>query len=205
MTYTLFHSPGACSLVPHVVLREAGLPFELVRVDLGRKAVAQDGIDWLALNPKGYVPALRLPSGELLTEAAVMVQYLADQVPEKKLAPPLGTFERVRFAETIHFMASELHKGMSPFYNPKANDEFKASLLDRLTKRFGILDELVGARSYLYGDAFTVADAYALFVLRQWKRNVKTDWPGAHLAGYYARLVERPSVQAMAAAEHIEL
>jgi glutathione S-transferase len=203
VTYTLFYTPGTCSLVPDIVLREAGLPLALVRVDLGKRTASEG--DWLAINPKGYVPALRLPNGELLTETAVMVQYLADQVPEKKLAPELGTFERVRFDEMLAFITTELHKGMSPIYSPKATDDFKASLIERLTKRYAILGEMVGDKTWLTGDTFTIADAYATFVLRQWKRFVKLPHPSPHLASYHARLTSRPSAIAAAAAEQTEL
>jgi glutathione S-transferase len=203
MTYTLYYSPGACSTSPHVALREAGLPFELVRVDLGKKTYGE-GADFLAVNPKGYVPALRLPDGHVLTENAVMIQFIADQVPDKKLAPPAGTFERLRFAEMLVFIATELHKGLSPLYNPKASDELKASIKDRLGKRFAYLGEQVGTKTYLYGDGFTVADGYLFYCLRGWKRIAKEPFPGAYLDGYYARLIERPSVQAVLDAEKLE-
>src|SRR5512143_3436170 len=116
MTFTLFYTPGACPLSPHIALREAGLPFELVKVDLRAKKLAS-GEDFTAINPKGYVPALKLPNGELLTEGQVMLQYIADQVPAKKLAPPAGTMDRYRLLEQLNFIATELHKGVSPLYN----------------------------------------------------------------------------------------
>ena len=140
MTITLFYSPGACSISPHIALRESGLAFEIVRVDLGKKTYGPDGADYLKVCPKGYVPAVRLSDGQMLTENAVMIQYIADLVPEKHLATAAGTFERVRFAELLNFIATELHKGMSPMYNAKAGEEYKAFLEDRLTKRFLVLD-----------------------------------------------------------------
>jgi glutathione S-transferase len=200
MSYGLFYSPGACSFVPHVVLRELGLPFELSRVDLGNRTG-----DWMATNPKGYVPALRLPDGALLTETAVMIQYLAERAPEKKLSPAYGSWERVRFDETIVFITTELHKGMSPIYNPKAGPEFKASLTDRLTKRFAILGEMIAKTGHPFGDAYTFADPYAFWVLRQWKRNIQTPWPHASLADFYAKTLERPAVKAAVEAERIEV
>lgn len=191
--YTLYFSPGACSINPHVVLREAGLPFELVRVDLRAKKTA-DGGDYLAVNPKGYVPALRLPDGHILTENAVMVQYLADLVPEKKLAPPPGTFERLRLAESLVFLATELHKGMSPFYNPLAGPEFRSSLAERLGLRWAYLAKCVGDKTYLFGDDFTVADSYAFYLMRAWQRVHHQSLPPV-LEAYYARLSERPTIR----------
>ena len=201
MSYTLYWAPHTCSLSPHIVLREAELPFELVRVDLRTKKLVPDG-DWLAINPKGYVPALRLPDGQVLTEGAVMVQYLADVAPAKKLAPPNGTMERVRLQEWLHFIATELHKGMSPLYNPLANDEFKKALKEqRLVGRWTTLAEGIGDKPYLTGD-FTIADAYAFYVLRAWRYAQKESlerWPT--LTAYYDRIAARPAVAAALEAE----
>ena len=204
MTYTLYYAPGACSLSPSIALREAGLPFDLVRVDLRAKKTAS-GDDYLAIMPKGYVPALRLPDGQLLTEGAVMVQYIADQKPEAQLAPPAGTMARYRLMEWLNFIATELHKGMSPLYNPTANEEFKKSLKERLAGRWSVLASALRTTPYLMGDHFTVADGYACYVLRAWQRFLKEDlarWP--ELADYYARLVARPTVAAALAAEGLE-
>ncbi len=201
MTYTLFYSPGACSLSPHSALREAGLPFELVKVDLRAKKTAA-GDDFLAINPKGYVPALRLPSGDVLTEGAVMVQYIADQVPAKKLAPPYGTMERYRLMEWLNFIATELHKAQSPFYNPKATPELKEAMGERMALRWTRLAEAVKTKPWLMGDQYTVADGYAAYVLRSWQRFVGRDisaWP--ELVAYSQRLVERPSIAASLEAE----
>lgn len=190
--HTLYFTPGACSINPHIVLRELGIPFELVKVDLRAKKNA-DGSDYLAVNPKGYVPALRLPDGNVLTENAVMVQYLADLAPEKKLAPAQGSLERLRLAEALVFLATELHKGMSPLYNPAASAEFRASLIERLGLRWSYLASCVGDKPYLFGD-FTVADSYAFYVMRAWQRVHKQTLP-AGLEAYYARLAERPTVK----------
>jgi glutathione S-transferase len=202
MTYTLYYAPGACSLSPHSALREAELPFELVKVDLRAKKTAA-GDDYLAISPKGYVPTLRLPNGQILTEGAVMVQYIADQVPDKHLAPALGTMERYRLMEWLNFIATELHKAMSPFYNQFATDELKRSLAERFALRWARLDEAVADRPWLMG-AYSVADGYAAYVLRAWQRSAKQDlsrWPG--LVAYYERLVARPSIAASLAAEGI--
>lgn len=199
--YTLYYTPGACSLSPNIVLREAGLPFEPARVDLRTKQVAGGG-DWLPINPKGYVPMLRLPDGQMLGEGAVMIQYLADQVPEKRLAPANGTFERVRMQELLHFIATELHKGMSPLYNALAGDAYKDQVKQRLGGKWALLAEQLRGKQYLFGDTFTIADAYAFYVLRAWLRAHKQDlarWP--ELADYYARLSTRPSVADALAAE----
>lgn len=196
---TLFHTPGACSINPHIALREAGLPFQLVKVDLRAKTY-EGGGDYLAINPKGYVPALRLESGEVLTENVVMVQYIADLAPAAKLAPPVGTMERLRLAEALVFISTELHKGMSPFYNPLVTGELKASLLQRLGLRWAYLEQCVGDKRYLFGEGFTVADSYAFYVLRAWQRVHKQE-VGPGLAAYYARLLDRPSVQQALAAE----
>ncbi len=204
MAYTLYYSPGACSLSPHSALREAELPFELVKVDLrGKKTAAGD--DYLAINPKGYVPALRLPDGNVLTEGAVMVQYIADQVPQKKLAAPYGTLERYRLMEWLNFIATELHKAMGPFYNPHANAEYKQSLAERMALRWARLGEAVKSQPWVMGERYTVADGYAAYVLRAWQKFAKQDisrWP--ELAAYYQRLVTHPSSAASRAAEGLE-
>src|SRR3954471_8881269 len=122
MAFKLYYSPGACSLSPHIALREAGLPFDLVKVDLTAKKLSDGGKDSLGVTSKGYVPALQLDSGDVITEGAIIVQYIADQKPQSKLAPPSGTLERVRLNEWLHFIATELHKGFGPINNPKSND-----------------------------------------------------------------------------------
>jgi glutathione S-transferase len=203
--YTLYYAPGACSISPQIALREAGLPFKLERVDLRAKKLP-DGGDWLAINPKGYVPALKLPNGEVLTEGAIMVQYIADQVPDKGLAPKHGTTERLRMAEWLHYIATELHKGMSPLYNPIAGDDYKKQLkTERLASRWGILANHLRDKQFIMGDRFTVADGYAFYVLRAWQHSAKEDlakWP--ELQAYYTRLAARPSIAASLEAEGLK-
>ncbi|HEV7557673.1 MAG TPA: glutathione transferase GstA [Kofleriaceae bacterium] len=201
--YTLYYAPSACSISPHIALREAGLPFQLDKVDLRNKKLASGG-DWLAINPKGYVPALRLPSGEILTEGAVMVQYIADQAPASGLAPPNGTMERVRLQEWLHFIATELHKGMSPFYNALAGEDYRKQLEERLAGRWALFASALHGKPFVMGDHFTIVDGYAFYVLRAWQHSVKKDlarWP--ELVDYYARLSVRPSVAASLDAEGI--
>lgn len=192
----LYYSPGACSISPHIALREAQLPFELVKVDLGAKTVSS-GEDYRAINPKGYVPALIMENGELLTEGAIIVLYIADQKPGAKLAPPQGTIERYRLQEKLHFLATELHKASSPLYNPKATPEFKESIKERLALRLGTLSNILQQQQYLMGEQFTVADGYAYYCLRSLRKLMDTDlsaWP--NLQQYFARLSERPAVKA---------
>ncbi len=196
----LYYKAGACSLSPHIVLREAGLDFELERVDLASKKTGSGG-DYFGVNPKGYVPALALDDGQLLTEGPAIVQYLADLVPEKRLAPPAGTMERVRLQEWLNFIATELHKGFSPLYNPRAPEEWKGVARELLAKRIALVAERLAGRDYLMGDAFTVADAY-LFTVLNWAAFAKVDlspWPV--LGAYQARVAARPAVRAALLAE----
>ena len=196
----LYHKAGACSLSPHIVLREAGLAFELERVDLASKKTGSGG-DYFGVNPKGYVPALALDDGQLLTEGPAIVQYLADLVPGKRLAPPAGTMERVRLQEWLNFIATELHKGFSPLYNPRAPEEWKSVARELLAKRIALVAERLTGRDYLMGDAFTVADAY-LFTVLNWAAFAKVDlspWPV--LGAYQARVAARPAVRAALLAE----
>ncbi|HEX4340837.1 MAG TPA: glutathione transferase GstA [Polyangiaceae bacterium] len=198
--FKLFYAPNACSLSPHVALREAELPFELEKVDFMRGKRLASGADLMSVNPKGYVPAMLLDDGQLLTEGAVMVQYIADLAPAKKLAPPQGSFERVRLQEWLNFIATELHKGFSPLFSPVANEEYKTAVKEKLAHRFSLLATGLGDQPWLTGQTFTVADGYALYVMRTWVRVVKTELPGG-LPAYLERIQERPSVQAALAAE----
>ena len=196
----LYYKAGACSLSPHIVLREAGLAFELERVDLASKKTGSGG-DYFGVNPKGYVPALALDDGQLLTEGPAIVQYLADLVPEKRLAPPAGTMARTRLQEWLNFIATELHKGFSPLYNPRAPEEWKAVARELLAKRIALVAERLAGRDYLMEDAFTVADAY-LFTVLNWAAFAKVDlspWPV--LGAYQARVAARPAVRAALLAE----
>jgi glutathione S-transferase len=169
----LFYSPGACSLSPHIVATEAGIPLELVKVDLKTKTVRKEGDFW-DINPKGYVPALQLDSGEVLTEGPAIVQYLADQRPEAGLAPANGTFERVRVQELLSYITSEIHKTYSPLFNPAILPEVREERLAYLHKRYALLEKQLEGQKYFFGDRFTVADAY-LFVVTTWARDVKFD------------------------------
>ena len=200
--FRLYFSPGSCSLSPHIALREAELPFELVRVDFARGRATADGKHLADVNPKNYVPVLQLPNGELLTEGAVMVQYIADQVPDKLLAPPSGSFERVRLQEWLNFLATELHKGFSPLYSPDAGEPYKEAVKRRIELRMDHLAMAVSDRAFLVGERFTVADGYALYNLRAFRRHVRPELPGP-LTAYYDRIVARPAVQAAFAAEGI--
>ncbi len=189
----LYYSPGACSLAPHIALREAGLPFTLEKVDLRAKQT-EHGADFTAINPKGYVPALELDDGSLLTEAGVMLQYIADQAPASELAPAFGTMARYHLMETIHFIATELHKSAGALFNPAAPEEWRQVVHGLLGRRFGFIENRLGDRPYIEGAQFTVADAY-LFTILSWSRPLKIDltpWPG--LSAYVARIGSRPKV-----------
>lgn len=200
----LYFTPGACSLSPHIALRELALSFELEAVDLRTKKT-QSGGDFLAINPKGYIPALILNDGSLLTEGAIIVQYLADLRPDARLAPAQGTFERVRLQEWLHFIATELHKGFGPINHPKANDELKSVWKERLASRFAILATAVEKSPFVLGEQFTVADGYAYYVLRNWRKLTGPDFAGSHaLKRYYESIAGRSSVRAALSAEGIE-
>jgi glutathione S-transferase len=196
----LYYSPGACSLSPHIVAREAGLPVDLVKVDLKAHKL-EDGGDYARLNAKGYVPALALDDGTLLTEGPAIVQYLADQRPESALAPANGTLERYRLQEWLNFLTSEIHKSFSPLFNPQAAEGWKQAARDNLTRRFDFVAERLGPNAYLTGERFTVADAY-LFTLLNWCQWTGIDlgrWPA--LKAYHARAAARPKVQEALRAE----
>ncbi|WP_437681720.1 glutathione binding-like protein [Sorangium sp. So ce131] len=199
-TMKLFYTPGVCSLAPHIALREAGAEFELVRVDLRTKKTA-DGGDFGSVNPKGYVPALLLPDGNLLTETAVLLQYIADRWPEARLAPERGDLVRVRFDERLQFIATELHKGFAPFtLMPNVSEESKRWAAQRLGERVGLLAEALGERAFFNGEAFTVVDAYAYFALRTYRYLLRVELPEA-LGAYVERISARPAVRAALAAE----
>jgi glutathione S-transferase len=191
----LYYSAGACSLSPHIVLLEAGLPYTLVKTDLKTKKT-EGGADYLTINSKGAVPALELDDGRVLTEGPAIVQYLADQRPESGLAPRAGTFERYQLMEILNYITSEVHKGFSPLFNPASSAELKDTSMAALGKKFDWLTGFLGSKTFLLGNTFTVADAY-LFTLLNWTRIVKIDlskWPA--LAAYQARIAQRPKVHA---------
>ena len=196
----LYYASGACSLSPHIVAHEAGIPLELQKVDLKGKAMRTEG-DYLAVNPKGYVPALQLDNGELLTEGPVIVQYLADLKPESQLAPPPGSFARYRLQEMLGYINSELHKSYSPLFNPATPAETRAERQAYLLRRYTVVETQLQGRSYLFGDRFSVADAY-LFTVTNWARMVKVDlgqFP--NVLAFQERAAVRPAVQAAMRAE----
>jgi glutathione S-transferase len=196
----LYYSPGACSLSPHIVLRESGLPFELVLASTKTHKLA-DGSDYYAINPKGYVPLLELNNGERLSEGPAIVQYIADQVPQKNLAPANGTMPRYRLQEWLNFITSELHKGFSPLFNPATPEDFKPAAKERLAGRLKWVDAQLEGKAYLTGDQFTVADAY-LFTVTSWTKYVGIDIAGlANLGAFMGRVAARPAVQAALKAE----
>jgi len=189
----LYYLPAACSLAANIALREASLKFELVKVDRQTKRAA-DGLDFKEVNPKGYVPALTLDSGETLTENVAVLQYIADRNPAAKLAPPAGTMERYRLVEWLAFINSEIHKSFGPLFRKDAPDDTKNYARQNIATRAGWLNSNLGARSFLMGEQFTVADAY-LFVVLSWGARAGIDlaqWP--QLQGLVARVGARPNV-----------
>lgn len=196
----LYFSPAACSLSPHIVLRELGLPFQAVKVDLKARRTA-DGRDLASINPRGYVPALELDDGSVLTEGPAIVQYLADLKPEAGLAPSAGTLARYRLMETLNFISTELHKSIAGLFNPALPADFRAATIERIKVRIGDLSAMLGAADFLGGRSFSVADAYAFTVLN-WLRFFELDveaWP--NLVAYMARIVARPAVREAMAGE----
>ena len=196
----LYYAPGACSLSPHIVLREAGLKFDLEKVDLATKKT-HDGGDYLKINPKGQVPALKLDDGAVLTEGPAIVQYLADQKPGSGLAPASGSMERYRLQEWLNFISTEIHKGFSPLFKPNTPDAYKTIAKENLAARFAHADAHLAGKQHVMGDRFTVADAY-LFTVVSWSRMHKIDlapWP--NLKAYMDRVKARPKVQEAMKAE----
>jgi len=199
----LYFSPGACSLASHITLREAGLPVELRKADTKTKKL-EDGSDYFAVNSKGAVPALRLDDGQVLTEGPAILQYLADQKPESKLAPKAGTLERYRLLEWLNFITSEVHKSFSPLFNPTADAAVKQYTTQNLEKKFDWINKQLAGKQYLTGDQFTIADAY-LFVVVNWSNFVGIDlgrWPA--LKAFQDRVAARPKVQEALAAEGLQ-
>ena len=191
----LYFSNGACSLSPHIVLCESGLPFELVRASTKTHAL-DDGTDYYTINPKGSVPLLELDNGERLTEGPAIVQYIADQAPDKHLAPANGTLERYRVQEWLNFITSELHKGYSPLFRPNTPDEYKVIAKDALNKKYAYVDGKLAGKHYLMGERFSVADAY-LFTVTNWAGRVGVDLSEfKNVAAFMARMMARPAVQA---------
>jgi glutathione S-transferase len=196
----LYYSNGACSLSPHIALREAGIPFDLVRASTKTHAL-DDGTDYYTINPTGAVPLLELDNGERLSEGPAIVQYIADLAPASKLAPPNGTFERSRLQEHLNYITSELHKGFSPLFNPATPDVYKPIAAANLQKKFAHIDGKLAGRDYLMGDTFTVADGY-LFTVASWAAYVKLDLsPYKNVTAFMDRVRARPHVQAALKAE----
>lgn len=196
----LYYYPGACSLAAHIVLREAGYDFELDQVDLASKTTAS-GEDYRQVNPKGYVPALRLDDGQVLTEDAVILQYLADLNPAAHLAPAAGGLECYRELEWLNFIATEIHKTLGALFNPRITPEWKEQQIALFGRRAAWLSRQLGDRPYLMGENYSIADAY-LFTVLGWCRHFDIDlgsWP--NLSAYMARIAARPAVQAAMEAE----
>ncbi|CAN7152961.1 glutathione transferase GstA [Acidovorax sp. LjRoot74] len=196
----LYYSPGACSLSPHIALHEAGLAYTPVLAST-KSHKLQDGTDYYTINALGYVPLLELDSGERLREGPAIVQYIADQVPDKQLAPANGTLARYRLQEWLTFIGTELHKGFSPLFNPATPEEYKPMVRERLLQRLQWVDSQLAGKQYLMGDQFTVADGY-LFTVTNWTQPTKLDISGlANLAAHRERVGARPAVQAAMKAE----
>jgi glutathione S-transferase len=196
----LYYKPGVCSLAAHIVLRELGLPFDMEAVDLATRKTASGG-DYRRVNPLGYVPALVLDDGTVLTENAAILQYLADSKPAAGLVPAAGTMDRYRLIAWLSFISSEVHKQFSPFFNPRTPAEWKEILLARLKARFEYLARHFEHNAYLMGDKFTIADSY-LYVVLRWADRFQVDlspWPA--LTQYLTRIAARPAVQAALKAE----
>ena len=197
----LYYAPGACSLAPHIVLNESGLPFDLVKADLKTHTLAADGSDYYQTTSKGQVPLLELDGGDRLSEGPAISQYIADQVPAKNLAPANGTMARYRLQEWLNFVTSELHKGIGGLFNPAMNDDGKTVLRARALDKLKWVDAQLEGKQYLMGDAFTIADAY-LFTVTNWTAHTAIDISGLkNLGAFQARMAARPAVQAALKAE----
>jgi glutathione S-transferase len=196
----LYYSPGACSLSPHIALREAGLAFEPVLASTKTHQLA-DGTDYYSINPKGYVPLLELDNGERLSEGPAIVQYIADQVPAKNLAPANGTMARYRLQEWLTFIGTEIHKSFSPLFNPATTEEARAAAKTKIVARLGYVEQQLGDKPYLLGDQFSVADGY-LFTVTNWSRPTGIDLSAfPKLSAFMARVGARPAVQEAMKAE----
>jgi len=196
----LYFAPGACSLSPHIVSRELGIPVELKKVNNKDKTI-EGGGDYRKVNPRGYVPALELDDGQVLTEGPAIVQYLADQKPDAGLAPKNGTMERYRVQEWLNFLTSEVHKQFTPLFKPNTPEEYKKIAKENLAGRFDWLDQQLAGKDYLTGKQFSVADAYA-FVLLGWTKPTQIDlakWP--NLQAFHKRVAARPKVKEAMQAE----
>lgn len=200
----LYFSPGSCSLSPHIVLRETGLPFELVQVD-NRAKKTRNGEDFWAINPKGMVPTLALDDGQFLTEGPAIVQYVADRKPEAGLVPPAGTMQRYRVIEWLNYVTSEMHKGFSPIFRANTPENYKPVARENLATRLAYLDKHLVDRPYLTGDTYTIADTY-LFVTLTWAARASIDisiYP--NVKAFFDRVLARPKVQEAMKAEGLKI
>ena len=196
----LYYSPGACSLAPHIVLSEAGVQFEAIQAPTKTHQLP-DGSDYYLINPLGYVPLLELSDGTRLTEGPAIVQYIADQVPEKNLAPTNGTVARAQLQSWLNFVSTELHKGFSPLFNPATPADYKIVVIDKLMSRLAWVDGQLAGKSYLMGDTFSVADPY-LFTVTNWAPRVGVNISSfSNIANFRDRMSARPAVQAAMKAE----
>jgi glutathione S-transferase len=196
----LYYTPGACSHAPHILLREAGLDFTIEKVDLAEKKT-ETGADFKTINPHGYVPALQLKDGTVLTEVAVINQYIADRVPAKKLTPANGTPERYTLQSWLNFISSEVHKQLAPMFNPKVPEEYKTILKEKLATRFDTINAHLSKNTFVLGDSFTAPDAY-LYTVLNWAKYFAIDlakWPA--IESFMERVAARPSAQEAAKAE----
>ncbi len=198
----LYYSPAACSLAPHIALAELGLPYTAVKVDL-RKHQTEDGTDFYAINPKGYVPFLALDGDESLAEVAVILQYVADQKPGT-IAPAFGGFDRYKLMEWLNFIGSEVHKTYGPLWYPTTPEATKNANKEKLASRYGLIEKTLAAQPFLTGQAFSVADAY-LYTVTRWATHLKVDLsPFPAVAAFMARVEARPAVQQVLAAEGLK-
>jgi glutathione S-transferase len=192
----LYYLPGSCAVAAQIVAHEAGISVRPFEVDPKAKKVVATGADYLAINPKGYVPALELDDGEVLTEGAAVLQYLADLAPQARLAPASGTMARFRLQEALHYIATEIHQGYSPLFNPATPAEVREARSAHLHKRYAWIDQQLAGRTYLFGDQFTAADAY-LFVVTGWADVVSLDLSAySNLQAFQKAVAARPAVQA---------
>ncbi|MDA5194167.1 glutathione transferase GstA [Govanella unica] len=196
----LYYTPGACSLAPHIVAEEAGLKYDLVKVDLGTHKT-ESGVDYYSINPRGYVPALVLDGGATVTEVGSLIEYLSDQNPSAGLMPAVGSLDRVQTRSWIVFIATEIHKTFAPLFSPKTPAEMRETLIARLQTRFKELDERLATQDWIMGAHFSVVDAYA-FTILNWSNFIKLDLSDySHLVSYMARVAARPAVHAAMKAE----
>lgn len=199
----LYFSPGACSLAPHIALREAGATFDLEQVN-NKEKKTKSGADFWQINPKGYVPVLELDNGERITENPAILQYIGDQNPGSGLVPAYGSMDRTRIQEWLNFVTSEIHKTFGPLFRDATPEEFKATSRENLSKRYAYLDQHFATHQYLHGEKFSAPDIY-LFVVSNWLGRVGLDlgtWP--NVKAWWDRIAARPKVQEAMAAEGLK-